>query len=243
MTALGSPVDIDAFGEYERPADAPGREPFTGRLGTAEFPLEPGRYHLYAGWFCPWAHRVTLSRALNGLEDFISQSWIDNERDARGWAFREGTGEDPVNGFEFLREAYRLARPGYDGHVSVPLLWDKVANTAVSNDPASLALSFPADFDAVIDPETSTAPPALREKIAEVERFLRLEPNGPTEWDGLLGGREYVLGERLTEADLYLWVKFIRHELDDEAWPALAEYRDRLLALPAFAATTDRSTY
>jgi glutathionyl-hydroquinone reductase len=243
MPQYASPVDTETFGEYARPADAPGREPFTGRIASEEFPVQPGRFHLYAGWFCPWAHRVTLSRALNGLEDYVSLSWIDNARDARGWAFREGTGEDPINGFTLLRQAYEAGRPGYDGHVSVPLLWDKVAGTVVSNDLETLALDFPAAFDAVIDPEASTAPPALRPAIAEVERELRLTHTGPERWNELLGGKEFVLGDRLTEADIYLWVKLIRHDLDDAAWPELAAYRDRLLALPAFAATTDRSTY
>jgi putative glutathione S-transferase len=45
---------------------------------------------------------------------------------AGAWAFREGPGHglDSVNGFALLREAYEATEPGYDGHISVPLLWD-----------------------------------------------------------------------------------------------------------------------
>ena len=32
---------------------------------------------------------------------------------------------DPVNGFAFLREAYAAPTPGFDGRVTVPVLWDR----------------------------------------------------------------------------------------------------------------------
>ena len=46
----------------------------------------------------------------------VSLSYVDDMRDARGWAFRERRGADPVNGFNSLREAYEATEPGYDGH-------------------------------------------------------------------------------------------------------------------------------
>src|SRR5271154_6145118 len=93
----------------------------------AEYPAEPGRYHLYVSWACPWAHRSAIVRELLGLQDVISLSAVDPVRDGRGWAFRDGDGFglDPVNGFALLRDAYDATEPGYDGHVSVPVLWDK----------------------------------------------------------------------------------------------------------------------
>lgn len=240
---FASPTDIPRFGQYTRPDDAPGRERFVGRLGSATFPMTPGRYHLYAGWFCPWAHRITLSIELNGLHDFVSVSYVANSRDARGWAFREDTGPDPVNGFALLRQVYELARPGYDGHVSVPVLWDKTGNTLVSNDPQTLAASFPAAADGVIDPATSTAPPWLRADVAACEHWLRAVDTGPADWAARLGDEVYLVGDRLTEADIYLWVKLVRTELDDAAFPTLAAYRDRLWAIPEFARTTDAGAF
>ncbi len=56
----------------------------------------------------------------------VSLSYVDDDRDGRGWAFRERRGPDPVNGFTLLAQAYEATEPGYDGHVSVPVLWDRV---------------------------------------------------------------------------------------------------------------------
>ena len=48
-------------------------------------------------------------RKLKRLEEAMGVTVVDPIRDERGWAFRDGPGysRDPVNGFQFLREAYR----------------------------------------------------------------------------------------------------------------------------------------
>ena len=125
-TTFASPVDTERYGEYRVPQHKDDPRPlyrFSGRLtadGSSGFRAEPDRYHLYAGWFCPWAQRVVLELAVNGLTEVIGVSNVDDARDARGWAFRETHGPDPVNGFAFLREAYEATERGFDGHVSVP---------------------------------------------------------------------------------------------------------------------------
>jgi len=62
-----------------------------------------------------------------GLEDVIGLTVVDPIRDERGWAFREGLGHstDPVNGFQFLSEAYHATDPQFHGRVTVPVLGDK----------------------------------------------------------------------------------------------------------------------
>ncbi|MEV4475587.1 hypothetical protein [Nonomuraea sp. NPDC049504] len=64
--AYASPVDHTAYGSY-----GPGRlylpagwnrpiYPFQGRItagGSSGYRAEPGRYHLYVAWVCPYAHR------------------------------------------------------------------------------------------------------------------------------------------------------------------------------------------
>src|SRR5579871_1843798 len=89
--------------------------------GSTGFKAEPGRYHLYVSLACPWAHRSVIVRELLGLQDVISLSVVDPIRDERGWAFREGPGygPDPVNGFQFLSEAYLRTDPTYTGRYTV----------------------------------------------------------------------------------------------------------------------------
>jgi putative glutathione S-transferase len=86
--------------------------------GQSEFSAEPGRYHLYVSWACPWAHRTIIFRHLKRLQDVIGMTVVDPVRDDRGWAFCEGPGhtEDPINGFKFLSEAYLATDPSYQGH-------------------------------------------------------------------------------------------------------------------------------
>jgi len=96
--------------------------------------LEPGRYHLYVAYACPWAHRTIILRKLLGLEDAISMSAVDPYRDERGWAFTGGEYTDPVNGFELLSEAYDATDPAFEGRWSVPVLWDKQDGRIVNNE-------------------------------------------------------------------------------------------------------------
>src|ERR1700712_2089446 len=85
-----SGIDAAAFGEHRsrvRPLPA---STFPGRLsanGYSGHLAEPGRYHLYAGWFCPGSHRATIVLSLLGLTELVSVSYVDGLRDARGWAF------------------------------------------------------------------------------------------------------------------------------------------------------------
>ena len=155
---VASPVDFATFGDYG--AKAPPRADgafvrpvyrFQGRLsadGSTGYPAEAGRYHLYISLACPWAHRSAIVRALLGLEDVVSMSVVDPVRDGRGWAFRDGPGytPDPVNGFTLLREAYEATEPGYDGHVSVPVLWDKETGRIVSNNFPDLTIDLGTQF-------------------------------------------------------------------------------------------------
>ena len=43
----------DKTGSYQRPS-----YPFQGRIGTPQFPDEPGRYHLYVGNPCPYVSAI-----------------------------------------------------------------------------------------------------------------------------------------------------------------------------------------
>ena len=172
--AVASPVDFDTYGDYMVKAPARPDGAFVRPLyrfqdrvtadGSSGYRAEPGRYHLYVSLACPWAHRAVIVRGLLGLEDVVTLSVVDPIRDGRGWAFREGQGftADPVNGFTLLREAYEATEPGYDGHVSVPVLWDRETGRIVSNNFPDITISLATEFGQWAKPGADLYPAGLR---------------------------------------------------------------------------------
>lgn len=251
-----TPVDTDRYGDYRLPQRPDDQRPlyrFTGRLtadGSSGFPAEPGRYHLYAGWFCPWAHRVTLEIAVNGLTEVIPVSYVDDARDGRGWAFRGTHGPDPVNGFTLLRDAYEATEPGFDGHVSVPTLWDTKTGRVVSNNYRTLGIDIATQFTSLRWPGVDTYPAHLRDEIEQLDRWIgpavnqgagRARGHGPEAFqaraellsafgrlDELLSDRSFLVGQGVTEADFRLWVTLARYDVqtnaDGQVGPALSAF-------------------
>src|SRR5215470_3382786 len=261
-------------GEFVRPA-----YPFQGRItadGSSGYLAVAGRYHLYISWACPWAHRSAIVRKLLGLEDVISLSVVDPVRDGRGWAFREGPGHslDPVNGFEFLSEAYEATEPGYGGHISVPVLWDKRTGRIVSNNFPDITIDLETQFGRWSDPAVQLYPVELRSQIDEINAVIYTSINNGVYRSGFatsqqayheavtgifrvldeleqrLGGRRYLMGASLTEADVRLWVTLARFDavyyshfktnlrrLTD--YPNLWAYARDLYSQPAFNQTTN----
>jgi glutathionyl-hydroquinone reductase len=135
------PDEETKSGEFKRQEDA-FRE-WISNDGSTPYVAEAGRYHLYVSLACPWASRTVIVRKLKGLENAIGVTVVDPVRDDLGWAFRDTSGEippgapfastDPINGFQFLSEAYTATDPGYEGRVTVPVLWDKKTKRIVNN--------------------------------------------------------------------------------------------------------------
>jgi glutathionyl-hydroquinone reductase len=135
------PKEQSESGEFQRQEDA-FRE-WTSTDGSTPYSPAAGRYHLYVSLACPWASRTAIFRKLKGLEEAIGMTTVDPIRDEKGWAFRDPSGEippgapfestDPVNGFQFLSEAYKATDPGFDQRVTVPVLWDKETKRIVNN--------------------------------------------------------------------------------------------------------------
>src|SRR4051795_5853409 len=131
----------------------------------------PERHHLYVALACPWSQRAAIVRAVTGLD--IGISYADPYRDEQGWAFTGGRFTDDLNGFAFLKEAYRATDRDYDGRISVPVLWDKETNKIVSNESA--------DIVEIFDDWTggTYSPPELRARIEELnERIYSELQNG-----------------------------------------------------------------
>ena len=227
---------IDDKGRYVRSTSA-FREWVTAD-GSSGFRAEPGRYHLYVSLACPWAHRAIIVRRLKKLEGVISLSLVDPVRDDRGWAFDDGPGAfpDPVNGFGFLSEAYRATDPGYDGRITVPVLWDKRGERAVNNDSAEIIRMLNSAFDEWGDPSVDLYPADLRDEIDAINAdvyehvnngvyragFAKTQFAYEEAFDGVfdaldridrrLGVQRYLTGDRVTEADWRLFTTLLRFD-------------------------------
>jgi len=241
-------VDFVSYGDYsvKAPVRADGAfvrplYPFQGRItadGSSGFKAEPGRYHLYVSLACPWAHRSVIVRGLLGLEDVVSLSVVDPIRDGRGWAFRAGPGygPDPVNGFTLLRESYEASEPGYDGHISVPVLWDRETSQIVSNNFPDITIDLDTQFGAWARPGVDLYPEPLRAEIDALNDVVYTTVNNGVYRCGFattqqaydtavaalfatlddleqrLAGQRYLFGGQITEADVRLWVTLARFD-------------------------------
>jgi glutathionyl-hydroquinone reductase len=204
--------------------------------GSSGYRAEPGRYHLYVALACPWSHRAVIVRMLKRLEDAVGISYIHPFRDERGWAFPGGRYSDEVNGFEFLREAYERTVPGYDGRVSVPVLWDRETGRVVSNESADIIRMLNSEFDEWGDSSVDLYPEQLRAEIDELDGFIYENVNNAVYRAGFAGSQEayerayravfdalprlearladgrYLTGDRITEADWRLFVTLVRFD-------------------------------
>src|SRR5881396_211197 len=135
------PTEQTESGEFQRQEDV-FRE-WISNDGSTFYAAAKDRYHLYVSLACPWASRTVIFRKLKGLEGAIGMTVVDPIRDEEGWAFRDPSGKiqpgapfestDPVNGFQFLSEAYKATDPHFDQRVTVPVLWDKETKRIVNN--------------------------------------------------------------------------------------------------------------
>ena len=155
--------DPDERGAFNRP-----KTQFRSWVGAGDgFEVEGGRYHLYASYACPWAHRALITRAVRGLEDAIDVTIVDPKMSDDGWSFGGAGERDPLFGARFLRDVYLRAAPRYTGRVTVPVLWDKKKGTIVNNESREVVRMLNTAFDPLAK-ETSLAPAELRTKIDEV---------------------------------------------------------------------------
>jgi putative glutathione S-transferase len=214
-------------GTFERQASV-----FRDRVGS----VEPGRYHLYISWACPWAHRTAIGRVLMGLEDAIGLTAVDPIRDDRGWRFSGGEYTDPLNGFAFLSEAYVATDRQFRGRVSTPVLWDRETGRIVNNESGDILRMLVTDFAPLAEHPVDLYPGALAERIDRVEQDLYDGLNNAVYRAGFattqaayeddarrvfatldvlehrLGGSRYLMGDRITEVDWRAFTTLVRFD-------------------------------
>lgn len=230
------PDEQSTAGEFMRQADV-----FRSQVtadGSSGYPSAAGRYHLYVSWACPWAHRTIIVRRLKKLEPVIGMTVVDPIRDKRGWAFREGPGHslDPINGFQFLHEAYTATDPNYVGRITVPVLWDCATKRIVSNSDDDLMRIFNSEFNRFTESQIDMYPERLRPEIDELNRFIYENVNDGVyragfatsqsayeraarglfaaldQLDARLATRRFLFGSEGVETDWRLFVTLVRFD-------------------------------
>lgn len=210
-----------------------------GPSGDGGFKAESGRYHLYVSYACPWAHRALIFRTLKGLEDHISLSAVHPDMLGDGWTFATdfpGATGDTLFDYPYARDIYTRADPKFSGRVTVPILWDKVNETIVSNESSEIIRMFNSAFNEITGNTADYWPEHLRDNIETVNsRIYDTVNNGvykcgfattqtayddavhplfdSLDWiEGILANNRYLVGNTLTEADWRLFTTLVRFD-------------------------------
>ena len=226
------------FRNWVTPDGSPGLSAQGSFAGSGGYKAEPGRYHLYVAYSCPWAHRTIIFRKLKGLENVVSLSAVSPDMLKDGWTFNvdEGSTGDAINGKSKLSEIYVLADPRYTGRVSVPVLWDKERKTIVNNESSEIIRMLNSAFDAFTNVHTDYYPPALRAEIDRINDLVYPNINNGVyragfataqaayelafrgvfdtldEIEQTLSRQRYLVGNAITEADWRLFCTLIRFD-------------------------------
>jgi glutathionyl-hydroquinone reductase len=260
---------VSGFRNWVTPDGSPGQS------GEGGFAAEAGRYHLYVALICPWASRTLIGRKLKRLEAAVSISVVEPVMSEQGWRFGDypGADRDTLNGATYLHEIYTRADAQYTGRATVPVLWDKQRHTIVNNESADILRMLDSGFGALADDTVRLYPPDLAEEIdalnariyprlnngvyragfattqvAYEEAFLEVFSMLDALEARLQDGRAFLCGERVTEADVRLFVTLVRFDaayyglfkcnlrrLAD--YPRLSAYMLRVLDLPGVRET------
>lgn len=210
-----------------------------GPSGEGGFAAESGRYHLYVSYACPWAHRALIFRTLKGLDEHVGVSVVHPDFLDQGWEFRDdypGATGDRLHGLHAVHALYSKADATYTGRASVPVLWDGLRETMVSNESSEIIRMFNSAFDGMTRNETDFLPAELREAIEPVNaRIFGTLNNGvykagfaqtqeqydaavhplfeTLDWlDERLADSRYLMGARPTEADWRLFPTLVRFD-------------------------------
>ena len=268
-------TDVEPTPAYRAAAERARFRDWVRADGSSKFAPEPGRYHLYVSYACPFAHRTLLGRKLLGLEDVVSVSVLDPDWGGpMGWVFGRPPAATPdhVNGLASLPEVYRKANPRFTGKVTVPALWDEEHATIVNNESAEILRMFAVEFGALATIGIDLYPEALRGEIDEVNALVGPRINGGVYRAGFastqevydaavldlfaaldaieerLATRRFLVGERLSEADLRLFPTLVRFDVAYYGalrcnlrcladYPHLLAYTRRIYAIPGVADT------
>ncbi len=215
-------------------------------------------------------------RGLLGLDDAISMGLAGPVHDDRSWSFDlDPGGVDPVLGHERLQQAFLARDPDYSRGITVPTMVDIPSAAAVTNDFASITHDLFFEWRDHHRPDAPDLwPDACRDEMETVMERVFTDVNDGVYRCGFAGSQEayddaydrlwttfdwledrlserrYLMGDRITEADVRLFTtlarfdavyhghfKCNRNKLTE--MPALWGYARDLFQTPGFGETVD----
>ncbi|OBZ67651.1 Glutathione S-transferase omega-like 2 [Grifola frondosa] len=147
-----------------------------------------------------------------------------------------GATTDPLHNAEHVKDLYLRADPEYDGRFTVPVLWDKKTGTIVNNESSEIIRMFNSAFNALLPADKAAVdiyPEAHRAEIDGINEWVYDTVNNGVYKAGfastqaayeaavvplfasldrlekMLTGKDYLVGDRLTEADVRLFVTIL----------------------------------
>ena len=128
-------------------------------IPSRDFPAAPNRYHLYVGLFCPFAHRILITRELKGLQSILPLSIVKPyPKGKHGWQFAStedpypGSTIDHIEPSKYLSSVYLRSDCTYGGKYTVPVLWDKETWQIVNNESQDIMRMLNHAFDEFLPP-------------------------------------------------------------------------------------------
>ncbi len=206
---------------------------FVGEEEGNPYQPESGRYRLFVGLGCPWAHRTLVVRTLKGLSEVIGVSIVSPSSDEGIWVF-----ESKEEGCHTIPELYNLAQPGYKGRCTVPVLWDTKTKTIVNNESAEIIVMLNSQFNEFAQNSSlDLYPDTLQEDIEQWNNKIYPAVNNGVyrcgfaqtqeaynqacnelfttldEIDAALETNRYLCGDSLTLADVRLFTTLFRFDV------------------------------
>jgi putative glutathione S-transferase len=133
-------------------------------------------------------------------------------------------------------EAYNIMDSKYDMRVTVPVLWDKQTKQIVNNESSDIIIMLNSKFNQYTDSKLNLYPEELKIEIDELNQYIYSNINNGVYKCGFaanqevyegevanlfnaldkielrLAGRTYLVGDRLSLADIRLFVTLIRFD-------------------------------
>ncbi|VDB91266.1 unnamed protein product [Peniophora sp. CBMAI 1063] len=146
---------------------------------------------------------------------------------------------DPIFQAEHIKDIYLRVDPNFNGRFTVPVLFDKKKKTIVNNESSEIIRMFNTEFNHLLPADKAALdlyPEDLRAEIDEVNAWVYDDINNGVYKSGfatssdayraavvkvfdaldrvekMLDGKTYLVGDRLTEADVRLFVTIIRFD-------------------------------